>query len=143
MVPGRRKLLLTVDGVINLLLGSLLVVFPRGLVRVLGVPEAASAFYPSVLGGVLVGIGVALLLERFADRRRSGGLGLTGAVAINLCGGLVLAGWLVLAELAIPLRGRVFLWGLVLVLVGLSSFELAHRIGARSASGHLRADDRE
>lgn len=131
----RRDLLLTIDGAINLALGAALVFFPRGLVRWLGVPEAESAFYPSVLGGVLVGIGVALLLERSGGRAVTGGLGLAGAVAINLCGGIVLAGWLVFAELELPVRGLVFLWALVLLLVGLSGLELAGRAKARVGEG--------
>jgi hypothetical protein len=47
-----------------------------------------------------------------------------GAVAINLCGGAVLAGWLVFGELRIPSRGALVLWLLVAVLVGLSVVEL-------------------
>ena len=132
-MSGRRHLLLTVDGAINLLLGGALVAFPRDLVRWLGVPNVESAFYPSVLGGVLVGIGVALLLERLGRRRRTGGLGLAGAVAINLCGGLVLAGWLTLADLELPLRGLVFLWALVLALVGLSGLELVQEARHRDS----------
>ncbi len=132
-MPGPRNLLLTVDGAINLALGVGLVAFPRLLVEALGIPTAENAFYPSVLGGVLVGIGIALILERLNHRSRAVGLGLTGAVAINLCGGLVLAGWLIFAELELPLRGRYFLWALVFLLVGLSGFELAQqaRISAR------------
>lgn len=115
------RTLLTVDSVINLVLGVLLVAFPARIVSTLGVPAAELAFYPSILGGVLFGIGIALLIER---HRGSSGLGLAGAISINLCGGLVLAGWLLFGGLSLPLRGRVFLWGLVAVLVGISSFEL-------------------
>jgi hypothetical protein len=124
---GGRRALLALDGAINLLLGAGLIVFPRRLVLALGIPAVESAFYPSILGGVLFGIGVALLLERLRRRGGRRGLGLAGAVAINLCGGLVLAGWLALGGLELPFRGRLFLWGLVVVLVGLSAVELAHR----------------
>ena len=61
--PSLRRLLL-LDGLINLGLGALLVVFPDALVQALGVPPADTRFYPSVLGAVLLGIGIALLLER-------------------------------------------------------------------------------
>ena len=135
-----RDLLLTLDGVINLVLGIGLVVFPRALVQALGIPTVESAFYPSVLGGVLVGVGIALLVARFGDRAGAGGLGLTGAVAINLCGGLVLAGWLTFAPLALPLRGLLFLWALVLLLVGLSAFELAHQARSRRRSTRPERD---
>ena len=114
--------LLTLDAVINLALGILLLLFPSGLVSALGVPEATPAFYPSILGAVLFGIGIALLIER---ARGASGLGLAGAISINLCGGLALAAWLVFGSLALPLRGRLVLWALVVVLVGISSLELA------------------
>ena len=54
----RSPNLLVVDATINLLLGLLLVAFPAGLVEALGIPQAEPAFYPSILGAVLIGIGV-------------------------------------------------------------------------------------
>ena len=127
-----RSHVLLADAAINLVLGVLLVVFPKPVVEALGVPAADSKFYPSILGAVLIGIAIALSLEW---RRQSGGLvglGLGGAVAINLCGGLCLAGWLASGGLEIPVRGQVFLWALVAVLVGISLAELAtHRKGTR------------
>lgn len=112
--------LLTVDASINLVLGVLLIIFPEWLVSLLGIPNAVPGFYAGILGGVLFGIGIALLVERF---RGQGGLGLVGAVSINLCGGAVLAGWLLFGNLSLPLRGQVFLWALVVLLVGISSLE--------------------
>jgi hypothetical protein len=52
------------------------------------------------------------------------GLGLGGAIAINLCGGGALASWLIFGNLTIPIKGRIFLWILVFLLVGISSIEL-------------------
>ena len=121
----RRDTLLTIDAMINLLLGVLLIVFSDGLVRLLGVPPAAHGFYPNILGGVLFGIGIALMIESRSTTGSGGGLGLSGAIAINLCGGLVLCGWLVFGDLSLPLRGLIFLWFLVVLLVGISSVELA------------------
>lgn len=118
-----RSILLTIDGIINLTLGTLLVVFPAPLVEALGIPDAPS-FYPNILGGVLIGIGIALFLERGSQGRHSSGLGVNGAIAINLCGGLVLAGWLIFGDLALPLHGFIFLWALVILLLGISSAEL-------------------
>jgi hypothetical protein len=124
----KRSSLLTLDAVINLLLGVLLILFPRGVVAFLGIPGAESAFYPGILGGVLLGIGIALLLEKGERRRTTSGLGLGGAIAINLAGGTVLAVWLVAGGLGLPLRGYVVLWALVVLLVGVSTVELvAHR----------------
>jgi hypothetical protein len=45
-------------------------------------------------------------------------------MAINLCGGTVLLIWLLSGALALPLRGRVFLWSLAVLLVGISTAEL-------------------
>ncbi len=94
-MKGRAQLL-TVDGVANLFFGVALVAFPRSFFEALGLPWTGRGHYPTILGGVLVGIGVALLLE---SRDRVGGLvglGLGGAVAINLSAGLAIAAWLLL-----------------------------------------------
>ena len=113
--------LLFVDAIVNLVLGALLLAFPGSIVEFLGIPDAESAFYPSVLGAILSGIGIALLVT--CIRPQAGGLGLGGAIAINLCGGLALAGWLLLGELALPPRGHIFLWSLAMFLVGISTIE--------------------
>jgi len=122
------KMLLLVDAMINLGLGILLLLFPQTLVAALGVPSAESAFYPSILGAVLFGIGLALLVER----SRGGGLGLGGAVAINLSGGLVLGLWLLFGGLEIPVRGQLLLWGLTALLLGISTIEMLAPRGGRS-----------
>lgn len=114
-----ERILLLIDAAINLVLGAGLIISPRGVVAALGAPVAAAAFYPSILGAVFFGIGIALLIGR-----ARGGLGLAGAVAINLCGGSILGLWLVFGDLWLPGRGLVFLWGLVAVLLGISALEL-------------------
>ena len=113
---------MAVDAAINVILGLLLVAFPRPLVDAIGVPASPSAYYPSILGGVLLGIGIALIIQ-IVHYPQLDGLGLWGAVAINLCGGLVLAAWLLWGGLDIPVRGRAFLWALVAVLFGISLIE--------------------
>ena len=115
------------DAVVNLALGVLLIAFPARVVEVLGIPTSAVAFYPSILGAVLFGIGIALWIGRSGG---SSGLGLAGAVSINLCGGVVLASWLLFGELGLETRGYVFLWCLVIVLVGLSAIELLAEAGS-------------
>jgi hypothetical protein len=122
--------LLTVDAVINLALGVLLAVFPSGLVSALGIPGADVAFYPSILGAVLFGIGIALLIERV---RGASGLGLAGAISVNLSGGAVLAAWLLFGSLAVPVHGRLLLWALVVLLIGISGFELGAHVRGRGA----------
>jgi hypothetical protein len=122
------SVLLTMEATINLTLGLFLGIFPKTFVAVLSIPNSNSAFYLSILGAVLFGIGVALLLERF---RGSGGLGLLGAISINLSGGIVPAVWLLSGRLSLPLHGVVILWGLVLLLLGDSGFELLVRTSHR------------
>ncbi len=122
----QRVTLLTIDAIINLLLGLLLIAFSDGLVELLGVPPAAHGFYPNILGGVLFGIGIALVIESRSKIGNGVGLGLGGAIAINLCGGLVLFGWLVFGDLSLPLRGLIFLWCLVVLLLGISVVELVN-----------------
>jgi hypothetical protein len=118
------KAILIIDAAINLILGFLLLIFSPQVVQLLGVPPAEHSFYPNILGGVLLGIGIALLIECFRDSGGLVGLGLGGAITINLCGGLVLTAWLILGELNIPAGGRVFLWTLAAILVVVSSVEL-------------------
>ncbi len=119
-----RTNLLRVDGAINLVLGALLLAFPSGLVETLGVPAPEGRFYPSLLGAVLFGVGIALFLE--AHRLPGGiiGLGLGGAIAINLVAACALLYWLLWGDLEIPTRGRVLLGALTVGLVAISSSEL-------------------
>jgi hypothetical protein len=131
---AHRKTLLIIDGLINLVLGVVLLLFPSSLVAYLGVPDAQMSFYPNILGGVLFGIAIALFLESQSTSENTSGLGLLGAVVINLCAGLVLGAWLLWGNLELPLRGTVFLWSLVVLLVGISSIELATKLSISRSS---------
>lgn len=115
--------LLKTDAAINLILGILLMAFPLRLVKALGLPIVYPTFYASILGGVLFGIGLALLIECYRKSNGLTGLGLAGAIAINLCGGFILAIWLLFGNLNLPMRGQILLWCLVLLLVALSLVE--------------------
>jgi hypothetical protein len=127
-----RKLTLLIDFIINLILGVLLLAYSNKLAEYLGVPKAESSFYPNILGGVFVGIALALLIEFFNKYDRiTSGLGLLGAIVINLCGGIILIIWLLFGDLGLPLRGSVFLWILAFVLIVLSSIELINHYKAR------------
>ena len=116
------RTLLIVDGIINLALGALLAIYPESIIKVIGLPIVELPFYASILGAVIFGIGIALIIQ---IKNPSFGLGLGGAVAINLSGGLCLAAWLLFGNFAIPAIGYYIMWGLVFILVSLSSFELA------------------
>jgi hypothetical protein len=121
----KHRTLLTIDGVVNILLGVLLLLFPLGIGEVLGVPQAQDDFYPTILGGVIFGIGIALFIERFGADRNIRGLGLGGAIAINLCGSLTLLIWLIFSPPAIPLRGSILLWVIGILVFGIGIVELA------------------
>ncbi len=82
----------------------------------------------------MFGVGIALLIERFRPPFRIVGLGLGGAVSINLCGGVVLAHWLATGRLTPSMLGIFALWTLVLLLFGLSFVELY---------SHLKTDPRD
>ena len=116
--------LLTIDGIINLALGILLLLFPLGIAELLGLPQSNVNFYPTILGAVIFGIGVALLIERYGFTRNIRGLGLGGAIAINLCGSIALLIWLVSTPLDIPLRGHVVLWSVAIIVLVLGLVEI-------------------
>ena len=124
-----QRPLLLADALINLLLGALLLLYPQWLVEALGMPEVATSFFPNVLGGVLFGIGLALFI---AYRGGAQGLGLDGAIAINLCGAGVVVGWLVIAPHAIPPRGKITLWTIALLVIVIGLVELRHRLRTKA-----------
>jgi hypothetical protein len=121
--------LILADAIVNLILGMLLLFYPQWLADSLGMPSVVTHFFPNVLGGVLFGIGIALLIAWRGGRQ---GLGLDGAIAINLCGAGVVAGWLVAAPEAIPPRGRITLWIIALLVIGIGLIELKHRLRSRT-----------
>ena len=119
----KSKTLLLIDAVINLLLGILLIFYPKGIILFLGIPFVENTFYAKILGAVLFGIGLALWIERSHFLGLSG-LGLGGAIMINICGGMILGFWLLFSSFPIPSQGQIILWILVIILMGLSFIEL-------------------
>ena len=123
----KGKILLLIDAIINLILGVLLVLYSQDLATFFGVPYTSNYFYPTLLGAIFIGITIALFVEFFRKTETIVGLGLGGAVAINVCGGSTLAIWLLFGNLQIPTKGQIFLWELVILLVGISSIELYYK----------------
>ncbi len=118
--PG--KTLLLADSIINLLLGVILLLYSAPVIKIFGLPVTRQHFYPNILGAILFGIGIALFIEY----RRKGkliGLGLGGAISINVMGGMVLFLWLVFGRLPLPVHGKIILWILDVILVGISTLE--------------------
>ena len=120
----RHQAFLLIDGYVNLILGILLLLFPLGVAKLLGVPMPASHFYPTILGGVIFGIGIALLLEAYGHTLGVRGLGLGGAIVINICGAGILTVWLIFKPLELPLRGLIILWVLAVVVLGIGVLEI-------------------
>ena len=122
----KTNTLLVADAVINLALGLPLLFFPKKTASLLGIPPPEVAFYASILGAVLAGIGLALLIESRHDRLGLTGLGLGGAIAINLCGGGALAVWLLSGTLLLSARGHLFLAVVAVSVLGISLVETSH-----------------
>ena len=127
MVKTKQRVLLAVDAIVNLLLGVFLLAFPAGVIGLLGLPPTSTYFYATILGGVIFGIGVALCIEWWGVPEGVRGLGLGGAIAINICGAAVLLIWLLFGGLDLPLRGQAVLWGVALVVLGIGIAEIAAR----------------
>jgi hypothetical protein len=111
------------DGIVNLALGLILLFYPAGLVDLLGLPPTSTYFYASLLGAVIFGIGIALFLELYGASRHIHGLGLGGAIVINLCGGAALLVWLLTVPLNIPARGKLILWIVAILVLGIGLLE--------------------
>ena len=119
------RIILLIDALINLVLGVLLLLFSTPLVTYLGIPSSSTQFYPNILGAIFIGITIALLLEVFKGRSsQTIGLGFAGAISINLCGGVVLALWLIMGDLHLPPKGNDLLWAIVGLLFIVCLFEL-------------------
>ena len=119
----KEKITLLIDAAVNLILGILLLIFSQPIISFLGVPGSHSNFYPNILGAVFIGIAIALLIECFRKEKGLIGLGLGGAITINLCGGAVLIFWLIFGKLNLPTHGQIFLWCLAAFLIIISTTE--------------------
>lgn len=123
-MKAKSKTLLLIDGIVNLLIGILLLLFPLGMAQLLGVPLPNIYFYPTILGAVIFGIGIALLLEAYGEPKGIHGLGLAGAIVINFCAAGVLSIWLISTPLNLPLRGYIILWAIAIVVLAIGFIEL-------------------
>lgn len=118
------KTLLFIDGIVNLLLGILLLLFPLGIAGLVGARLSNTNFYPTILGAGIFGIGIALLIDVYGQPHGIRGLGLAGAIAINFFGAGILTLWLIFAPLSLPLRGYIVLWAIAFVVLAIGFVEL-------------------
>lgn len=115
--------LLWIETLLKLSAGLPLVLAPRSTIRLFGLPQTDSGFWPRMLGAVLIGLAGALFLEGRLPGAH--GLGLAGCVVVNLAGAAVMASLLVLEAGPTSLRGRAVMWAVVLFLLLLSILEFA------------------
>lgn len=121
--PDMLQTLLWIEIALKAGTGFLLLLMPRLVARGLALPAPVEPFWARLLGGVLVGLAVAIVLEgQLASRN---GLGLAGSMAINLVAATTLMALLILGTIATPRRGRALLWLIVVLLWALSLVELA------------------
>lgn len=102
--------LLWVNTLIAISAGLLLLVAPKPVAALLGLPRVDQSFYPRLLGITLVAVACALLTEGYGRA----GLGIEGMAAINLVSGVALVLVLLFGGLVIAKRGRWLLRGLAL-----------------------------
>ena len=122
----KHKILLLIDCIVNVILGMVLLLFPFGIIELLGLPSTNTHFYPTILGAVIFGIGIALFVELIGFSKHMRGLGCSGAIAINIVGSCVLICWLIFGSLVIPLKGKIILWviGIVVLLIGIAELSM-------------------
>ena len=116
--------LLWIETLLKLAGGLALVLAPLTVIRLLGLPEARSGFWPRLLGSVLIGLAAATFLEGTVSGSR--GLGLAGSIAVNLFAAAMIAVLLALEAGPSSRRGAVLLWLLAATLILLSLFEIAY-----------------
>lgn len=116
--------LLWLETLLKLAGGAALLLAPLTTIRIFGLPASASGFWPRLLGVVLVGIGGATFIEGAWEGSR--GLGLAGLIVINLVAAAVVALIAVFGGGAQTRRGSLALWSLVVLLIVLVLFEIAH-----------------
>lgn len=114
-----RSWSLTINAVLYMLLGLLLIYFSTSLGTFQGVSHPGQSFFMRTLGIVLIGVAIALLFERFPRPAvlKTEGLGLVGAICVNLVLTLaiIVGGW--------QRIGNIELWTLVAVIVVISVAE--------------------
>lgn len=103
----------------------LLLAIPLITVRVMGLPAAATGFWPRLVGGLLLAQGAAALATDQGWMKAGTGLGLGGFIVLNLTLAFVLASLLVVGSQVPTRRGRVVLWLLAIVFATLGFTEIA------------------
>lgn len=118
-------LLLKVHLALYALLIVLLLFIPSLTIRALGLPPAPAAFWPRLVGGLLLAISVAAIASDQGWMKPGTGIGIGAFVAINLTLAFVLASLLAVGGQVPTRRGRAVLWLLAIVMAALGFTEIA------------------
>jgi hypothetical protein len=135
----KEPVLLFLNAIFYFALGFLLLLFPFGLVGALGAALPGVTFYASMLGAVLLGIGLALMLERSRGILGLPGLGINGAILINISCAITLALWLFYRSLNLLQIGYILLWGLAAMLVTITLAEIYYILQEKRMENALKA----
>ena len=103
--------------------GLVLLSVPLTVIKILGLPKSETAFWPRLLGALLIGLAIATYMD--ASARLGHGLGLAGSMVLNFSASFALFCMLVLGESATR-RGRALLWALACGLLVLALVEIAY-----------------
>ncbi|MGF1649204.1 MAG: hypothetical protein ACFCUN_02000 [Hyphomicrobiaceae bacterium] len=117
-----RELLLT-ELILKGAVGAVLLLAPITVCRAMGLPHGGVGLWARIAGTLLIGIAAALWVENDVAEVR--GLGIGGLIAINTAG-LVILLTLAIAGPISTRRGAFAVWTMVVVLFGLTIFEIAH-----------------
>ncbi len=118
------KILLLIDSIVNVAIGLLLLCYPLGIGKILGLPKSEEDFYVLILGAVILGIGIALFIDLKYYDKGMRGLGLEGAIAINIIASVVLIIILIFGTLNISDVGLIILWfiGILVFSIGIVEY---------------------
>ena len=118
------KILLLIDGIVNLAVGLVLLCYPLGIGDYLELPKSDNNFYPVILGALIFSIGIALFVERKYYELGIRGLGIEGAIIINIITSSALIIFLIFGRLNISIVGSIILWfvGILVFIIGVVEF---------------------
>lgn len=104
--------------------GLTLVLMPIPAIIVAGMPRPVSSIWPRMLGGVLIGLAIAIFIALKYPETKV--IGPAGLAAINLCGGGAMAANLMLGTAATTRRGKFFILANTLLLLAFGFVEIAY-----------------
>lgn len=109
-------------------IGFVMLLFPITAAKIAGLPHGNTAFWPRLFGVAMLGMSAAFAFEGYTQLTQNinaRGLGLGGAIVINLIAILCLVGTLIFKGVMTK-RGLLLIWSLVLLLILLILLEIAH-----------------